>query len=299
MIFVFDFDLTLTTTHSGGLPKIQNDYFTDSQKIVIKNLFKYITSLDNSKIIILSRGHQQSIIEYVKNNIIFSNITQIIGAENINEISPFVSNSQNVIHWANRKTNELKKLKEIHPEHKIIYLDDTYKNIEVARKNNFELSFYVNNPNKIFNLVRHIVEIIIQNRIINDIHPPYLPIFKQEDINDLEINDDKPEFIINCYNDVWSMNSYDCIKKFVIIPNISHNKFQTSENNFGTSVIATLKILFNIDKIEDNEFKIYCENLVSNYFVMYSLSKQKYYLYVPGYFTSMYGIELNQFGNYL
>ena len=70
MIFVFDFDLTLTTTHSGGLPKIQNDYFTDSQKIVIKNLFKYITSLDNSKIIILSRGHQQSIIEYVKNNMI-------------------------------------------------------------------------------------------------------------------------------------------------------------------------------------------------------------------------------------
>ena len=66
-IFVFDFDLTLTTTHSSGW-NFDQELFTEQQFENIIKMFRMIKEKNQDNLIfICSRGLKKSIMEYLKN----------------------------------------------------------------------------------------------------------------------------------------------------------------------------------------------------------------------------------------
>lgn len=152
-IFIYDFDLTLTTIHSNGQPI--NSYkgykfINEHQEKRIIDAFDKIKNNNNNKIIILSRGLEEQIIEYL--NIyhpkILMRINEIIGAKNIDEI---IFDSNGTILWAEKKTKILEEImeKENIVKNNIYFFDDTYMNIQKALENNFN-AFFVKDPNRVF-----------------------------------------------------------------------------------------------------------------------------------------------------
>ena len=148
--FVFDFDLTLTDTHSRGRPSVTKLYISSTQNELIIETFKAIKkdNLDN-KIYILSRGYQNDIMNYLKNkhNELFKYIDEIVAAKTIEEIELGTE------YWAKYKTEILEKFVQEFNEYKIIFFDDTIENINVAKSNNI-IAIHVLNPNNINNLVK-------------------------------------------------------------------------------------------------------------------------------------------------
>ena len=130
LIYVFDFDCTLTTTHSGGMPNLDTNYFSDQQLVIIRTIFSQIVANGNL-IIILSRGSQSKISLYMKTKYldIFNQIYKIIGALNEEEIRQGTDRD-----WALWKTDRLISIHNFFPHEKITFLDDTDINIDVASR---------------------------------------------------------------------------------------------------------------------------------------------------------------------
>jgi len=154
-LFIFDFDLTLTTEHTKGIPDISKQYFSVSQLKLLKELFASIKNdFKGSKIIILSRSIEKMLRYYMKNyartllqqnihdlfNEITDNIDEIIGSS-LDEYKKL----DNDIKWAQWKVDHIKKLiiKYNTDAKNVIFFDDTQINIEYAKANNFINSFIV------------------------------------------------------------------------------------------------------------------------------------------------------------
>jgi hypothetical protein len=156
-IFVFDFDMTLTTMHTQGNIDLNIRYFSQKQYINILKMFKDINRY-NGKIIILSRGIQELIESYLFKiyNDLWILIDEIIGAKTAYDMTNF-----NELSWANKKADVLCVLYAKYINIKLAYFDDTILNINVARLRGF-VSYVVsydnsNNTTNVSDIVKSIL----------------------------------------------------------------------------------------------------------------------------------------------
>jgi predicted RNA methylase len=156
-IFVFDFDLTLTSKSSYGIPNIYDDYFNGNVSNILK-MFKILKIL-KIPIYINTRGIVYKINDYINHHIGKGFIKKIYGSNNEEEmINPFNNEISDILFekyknvdknnllWALQKTkfldiitnneNVLKK--------NVYFFDDVVINIKIAQKNGFINSFLVN-----------------------------------------------------------------------------------------------------------------------------------------------------------
>jgi hypothetical protein len=136
-IYIFDFDLTLTTKHSQGTPSTTNTYINSTQSENIIYIFDLIKKLNpKNKIIILSRGIQSLISKYLKNNHtdIFAFLNEIIGLKDQDQDKINQGSKQ---YWAEWKCAHMNKIKSSNNNCEIIFFDDTVENVVVAQMNGF------------------------------------------------------------------------------------------------------------------------------------------------------------------
>ena len=137
-IFVFDFDCTLSTTHSEGNPKNDVEYLDVEQFENVNKIFQKIKE-NEGLIIILSR----SIENQLKNNRQLLKLIPeefILGAEKIEEVS------EEHIYWAEKKQITLQEIYNFTDKSKepiIMFYDDTEFNIRFAKNLQFIQSFNV------------------------------------------------------------------------------------------------------------------------------------------------------------
>ena len=132
MILVFDFDLTLISSHSKGYPISTNLPLIDEE--IAKKYNKYFRILKKkhnvSHIMINSRGLKSEIKEYLyRCNI---HVDNIYGASNPEEIT---HND-----WPNKKVRILNRISKKYAngdKSEIHFYDDTSENIDVAIKNGY------------------------------------------------------------------------------------------------------------------------------------------------------------------
>jgi FMN phosphatase YigB (HAD superfamily) len=136
MIVVFDFDLTLTTVHTGGIPNINTDYFGERLEVVKKIL----NNLEKDKIsvYICTRGVASYVNTYVKSSKFKLAITGVWGATDLRELASG--------DWHLRKVEILDKICRHHKIDKseIYFFDDTKKNIDAAKAAGYIHSIHVN-----------------------------------------------------------------------------------------------------------------------------------------------------------
>jgi hypothetical protein len=149
-IFVFDFDKTLSTEHSKGLPTIDKIYLNDKQLQIVQSVFGAIQKDTSNVIIILSRSLETNLREYFKIRLPSLNIPKecILGASSIDDIS---NNTDN--RWAMKKAITLMILSKTFRK-PILFYDDTIENI--TEVNNISIaykleikSYLVDDPTKL------------------------------------------------------------------------------------------------------------------------------------------------------
>ena len=146
-LFVFDFDNTLTSFHTGGVPETEKTYFNVEQLQSITNMFKSIEhNFPGSIIVILSRGYTELIKKYMfdKFPMLFRYLNEIIGADLKKDIQ-----KDSEEHWAEWKASKLIDLCMKYEMNKddIVFFDDTKININVAQINGFKESYLVLHSN--------------------------------------------------------------------------------------------------------------------------------------------------------
>lgn len=171
-VFVFDFDLTLTNKSSDGLKFNSNyiDLFDSEDKLdKLKELFNKINQAEN-KIYINTRGVIKDV-KHILSCVGFTigpnkMIVDIKGSKDINKINePFnifdlelykleQIDDINIL-WAVKKVlflNEIAEAERI-PKFNLLFFDDTYLNINIARLNSYSNSFLIgSNDSGIFGL---------------------------------------------------------------------------------------------------------------------------------------------------
>jgi hypothetical protein len=132
MILVFDFDLTLISSHSKGYPISTNLPLIDKE--TSKKYNKYFRILKRkhnvSHIMINSRGLKSEIKEYLQKCHI--HVDKIYGARNPDEII--------TLDWPNKKTRILNRISKKYAngdKSEIYFYDDTAENIDAAVKNGY------------------------------------------------------------------------------------------------------------------------------------------------------------------
>ena len=157
-IFVFDFDMTLTTISSNGFD-INSNYtilFGSNEKLLLlKNLFEKITNINNI-IYINTRAIVANINIILKNVGIDKLVKKIFGSKNVENINnPFTKlelenyNLKNInnsdILWAIKKVIFLNEIKEIENicESNILFFDDIPLNVNTAKLNGYINSFLI------------------------------------------------------------------------------------------------------------------------------------------------------------
>jgi hypothetical protein len=267
-IFIFDFDLTLTTKHSSGHPNSETDYFNEEQKTIIINMINFITNNNkDNKIFILSRGDKN----LIKNNIIskfkelYDNISVIpynknlekmcikedkkpemlkgiFGSDKTNEykINGIIKdNSNGNVNWAYIKSIMISKIKNVYPDDKIYFFDDTQINIQIFDsyiKTTNDYSFHVK----------------LSKNILNDV----VNLFFMYDIKNINNYSKKNYFDFNIYfydkkTNIWYMNNYLNSKKY--------NEFiaiEDKSDKYKNSVSNAIK-----DKTINYRFIIYSKRL--------------------------------------
>jgi len=135
MIFVFDFDKTLTSDHTQGTPDIEFDYFNEKQLKKVIDIMDDIKKTGNMAII-LSRGNENKITEYLKIRypVIYHNLHMILGTSLGLAIESVIESD---LEWARWKADKLIMIQNQFPLNKIVFLDDTLINVQIANKIGF------------------------------------------------------------------------------------------------------------------------------------------------------------------
>ncbi len=167
-IFVFDFDMTLTTEHTNGHPDIQKRYITKEQEELVGDMFTSIKfNFPNSIIVILSRGYRVMIDYYMQNvyKELYEKIGEIIGAELGTNIGGG-SDEQ----WAVWKVDWMKKLCELYGTEDIIFFDDTQINVKHAIASRFKNSYLIKkqstNTTSVYNEYNAYLETVYQSKLL-------------------------------------------------------------------------------------------------------------------------------------
>ncbi|MBA42489.1 MAG: hypothetical protein CMF62_00580 [Magnetococcales bacterium] len=159
MIYAFDFDLTLTKSNSGGVPmEVDYNLFVDQTNIDRINALFFKLKTNNHKIIIVTRGLEKQVREYLnKYNI---KVDAVIGSKSRDEsIKPNLSEKEKTLLyldseydgsptylWALRKVAILLKIceDELEDHNKVLFFDDNRENIKVANRY-FHYCFLIKN----------------------------------------------------------------------------------------------------------------------------------------------------------
>jgi hypothetical protein len=158
-IFVFDFDLTLTTDHTKGQPNVSIDYFSEEQFANVSGILNDILSNPNNLFVILSRGIQENLRSYVKLRFPRIDYNCVLGAIDIKELR------QGEVYWAEKKAEIIRNLHLVSVERGdtpiVYFFDDTETNIDAVNRLKIEniKSFQVNTkPNNLLELYKKAIE---------------------------------------------------------------------------------------------------------------------------------------------
>ena len=151
--FVFDFDLTLSTTHTNGYPRIYNEInIKPIDEVQIYNILTNFRLIKNNhpdnKIIILSRGSYLELEYYFKE---YPNIRSMI--DNIYGASSYENINKSSLAWGFEKLRILdiiSKQSFSHPSAYIHFFDDTQQNIDIAKQAGYFNSHHIDNPSNVF-----------------------------------------------------------------------------------------------------------------------------------------------------
>ena len=129
LIFVFDFDYTLSDIHTKGNPDHNKYYITQSQLNILWPEFLRIKENKNNLIMILSRTPQLRLADYLakKYDYLYKLIDNMYGPD-IKEYN----DNENEQFWAQWKVEYLIFIKYMHPKHNVFFFDDTEANITEA-----------------------------------------------------------------------------------------------------------------------------------------------------------------------
>ena len=166
-VFVFDFDLTLTSVHTNGNPSLIGKYMNDKNKTKLIMLFRDIKKKGYG-LHICSRGDKVKLQEYCDKHFVFSKkrktvnkkhyliietiIDKIFGSDE--SIYPLFDSSktekENNVYWAHLKAKYLLHLSEfLHiSKDNIYFFDDTEINVKKAITCGFKNSFLLDQPKK-------------------------------------------------------------------------------------------------------------------------------------------------------
>ena len=153
LIFVFDFDLTLTDRHTRGSPSKYIQYISDDQlKIIMEHMDMIKRDNQVNECIILTRTPEVTIKNYLEENKKYDDLTNsfktIIGPT----YDEYYRDSSEKI-WALWKVSKLNNLQEENPTCKIFFFDDTKINCDEAIKAGYT-SFHVKSPSMIGILIK-------------------------------------------------------------------------------------------------------------------------------------------------
>lgn len=132
-LLCFDFDLTLTSIHTGGHPDLEKMYFDDINEI--KNLLDFFSS--KYKIYIITRGMEDKVKRYLEKYKLMDYFQDIYGA---NEDKPIERDD-----WDKIKVEYLDfiVMKENIKKNNIFFFDDTEINVLTAINSGYTNSFQV------------------------------------------------------------------------------------------------------------------------------------------------------------
>jgi hypothetical protein len=149
-IFVFDFDMTLTSEHSGGIFRdkiiddkqingLEYDYFSNEQYLQVLLLFTKIKNDPENLIYIVSRGVSSKIKKNLLNTHpeLLEFIECIYGSLDYEHVN---SESFDSCYWENKKYIFLNKIKNMFSEFDSVlyFFDDTKQNIKYVNNKNTE-----------------------------------------------------------------------------------------------------------------------------------------------------------------
>ena len=158
--FVFDFDLTLSDSHTGGDPKINIEYISKKQvEIVLQGMMNIIKNNKMNKIIILTRTPEERISFYLKTN--YNKLYCLVDIIYGPVLEEFKRNFDEE-YWAQWKVKKLKNIEHIYPNDKIIFFDDTLANIREALSNGIR-SFHIQVPGYIGTAINNAIDMCDKN----------------------------------------------------------------------------------------------------------------------------------------
>jgi hypothetical protein len=142
MIFVFDFDYTLSDAHTYEKLQMYSEkkYISNDQlEIISTGLQKIKDNNKDNKLYILAKTVQRIFTNYLTNN--YKNLYDIFGADNI--ICPTatelegnerkgIEKTETIPQWARWKVSKLKEIHKKYPHSKIIFFDDGPININAV-----------------------------------------------------------------------------------------------------------------------------------------------------------------------
>lgn len=126
MAIVYDFDLTLTSVHTGGNPSVDIDYFGDRLP-KIRSLFQRSIY----PIYVNTRGLCDPVREYLRSRDLLQYVAEVYGANSIIELA--------ANNWPQRKVRVLDQIRRRHnlSKDQIYFYDDTPENIRAAREQGY------------------------------------------------------------------------------------------------------------------------------------------------------------------
>lgn len=135
MAIVYDFDLTLTSIHTGGTPCINVDYFGENRLRRIRELFQ--SQQGKYHIYVNTRGLRDKVSDYLQSRGLLRYVTGVYGADSIGELSKN--------NWPLRKVCILDTIRRQHalPKDQVYFYDDTPENIEMARTQGYVNSYLI------------------------------------------------------------------------------------------------------------------------------------------------------------
>ena len=145
MPICFDFDLTLTDSHSSGYPNLDTDYFEEESLQRIREAFQELKEGGHS-IYIVTRGMTHLVEQYISQPRIGLSpyISKVYGADGESPISGN-KEMEGKPFWALKKVEYLKVilgLENAKPED-LYFFDDTALNVAEARRQGFTNSYNV------------------------------------------------------------------------------------------------------------------------------------------------------------
>lgn len=134
MAIVYDFDLTLTSVHTNGIPLINIDYFGDRLP-KIRTLFQ--NQQGKHPIYINTRGLRDKVSAYLQSRGLLQYVAGVYGADTLSEL--FKDN------WPLRKVRVLDHIRKKHglPKDQVYFYDDTPENISMARAHGYVNSMLI------------------------------------------------------------------------------------------------------------------------------------------------------------